>query len=83
MHNTFKIIKRSIHNQSYISLQNKYKNIIKENKNYNIINTELNNKIQLLQVENKKLIEKNKKLDLELFEKTKFYNLNLHKIQYF
>lgn len=73
MYNSFKLIKRSIHNQSYISLQNKYKNKIKE----------LNNKINLLQIENKKLIEKNKKLELELFSKTKFYNLNLHKIQYF
>lgn len=71
MYNSFKLIKRSIHNQSYISLQNKYKNEIKE----------LNNKINLLQIENKKLIEKNKKLELELFSKTKFYNLNLHKIQ--
>lgn len=70
MYNSFKLIKRSIHNQSYISLQNKYKNKIKE----------LNNKINLLQIENKKLIEKNKKLELELFSKTKFYNLNLHKI---
>lgn len=71
MYNSFKLIKRSIHNQSYISLQNKYKNEIKE----------LNNKINLLQIENKKLIEKNKKLESELFYKTKFYNLNLHKIQ--
>ena len=73
MQNTFKIIKRSIHNQSYILLQNKYKKEIKD----------LNNKLKILELENKKLLEKKKQLELDLFSKTKFYNLNSHKILYF
>ena len=70
MQNTFKIIKRSIHNQSYILLQNKYKKEIKD----------LYNKLKILEIENKKLLEKNKHLEEELLFKNRFYNLNRHKL---
>jgi hypothetical protein len=70
MQNTFKIIKRSIHNQSYILLQNKYKKEIKD----------LYNKLKTLEIENKKLLEKNKHLEEELLFKNRFLNLNRYKL---
>jgi len=70
MQNTFKIIKRSIHNQSYILLQNKYKKEIKD----------LYNKLKILEIENKKLLEKNKHLEEELLFKNRFFNLNRYKL---
>ncbi len=70
MQNTFKIIKRSIHNQSYILLQNKYKKEIKD----------LYNKLKILEIENKKLLEKNKHLEEELLFKNRFLNLNRYKL---
>lgn len=70
MQHSFKIIKRSIHNQSYILLQNKYKKQIKD----------LNNKLKILEIENKKLLEKNKILEEELLFKNRFLNLNRHKL---
>ena len=70
MQNTFKIIKRSVHNQSYILLQNKYKKEIKD----------LYNKLKILEIENKKLLEKNKHLEEELLLKNRFLNLNRYKL---
>ncbi len=76
----FKIIVRNIHNQSYINLNNKLKKELHLKKDYQIIINNLNQQIDILENNNKKLIKKNKHLEQELLFKNRFLNLNHHKL---
>jgi hypothetical protein len=79
--NKFQILKKNIHNQSYIVLNNQYNEISKLNKEYKFIIKNLNNKINTLHLENLQLNNKNKQLEKELLEKTRFYNLHCYKLK--
>lgn len=75
--------KKFIHNQSYIVLNNEYNNLLTKIKESNCqashIIDNLNKENILLKQENKNLNQKVIKLENELLEKNKFYNLNYHK----
>lgn len=75
------LFKKYIHNQSYIVLNNQFKEISDKNKDYKFIIKKLNNKINTLQLDNLKLINKNKQLEKELLEKTRFFNLYCYKLK--
>ena len=79
--NKFKILKRNIHNQSYIVLNNQFNKLSQTNKDYKFLIKNLNNKINTLQLENLNLINKNKQLEKELLEKTRFFNLYNYKLK--
>ena len=73
--------KQLIHNQSYILLDIKYNNIKIKNKEYQLLIKNLNNKINTLEQNIYKLNNKNKLLEEELLDKTKFYNFNFDKLK--
>jgi hypothetical protein len=72
---------RYIHNHSYVLLNNKYNDIKNKNKEYQLLITNLNNKINTLEKNLSNLNNKNKLLEEELLEKTRFYNLNIYKFK--
>jgi hypothetical protein len=76
----YNILVRNIYNQSYINLNNKFKKELLLKKDCQILIKNLNKKINFLENNNKKLIEKNKQLEEELLLKNRFYNINHHKL---
>lgn len=72
------IYKYYIHNQSYISLNAKYTNILQTNKKNKLIIDNQNDLILNLKNDNNKLLNQIKELNKLLLERDRFFNLNFY-----